>query len=379
MADLVVFGEDWGALPSSTQHLIRHLLPKHRVIWVNSIGLRSPQLNIRDAKRLLQKAWAIISGTRKTTTSQITDNTPHIIHPIALPFYRNQFVRRINRWLLSALIKKGMTQHRMSNVILWISLPTAVDMVGSLQEQSVIYYCGDDFGALDNVDHQLAETLEAELIPKANLIITASEKLAGKFPTHKTVTLPHGVDYELFASPHTPAADIPQQALVTGFYGSISSWLDIDLLVATAKALPQWQFVFIGRSKVDLTALKELPNTHFLGFKPHHELPSYVQHWDVALLPFRQNNQIEACNPLKLTEYLASGTAIAATRFPAVEPFDPFVAIQKDNEPFAETLLRAHSLKPQGALRQKLVINNTWQARSQELETLMEQQLHLNQ
>ena len=41
--DLIVFGEDWGARPSSTMHLISHLPGRNRVLWVNSIGLRRPR------------------------------------------------------------------------------------------------------------------------------------------------------------------------------------------------------------------------------------------------------------------------------------------------------------------------------------------------
>lgn len=51
--DLIVFGEDWGGLPSSTQHLVRHLAPSRRTLWVNSIGLRRPRMTATD----LGRAW----------------------------------------------------------------------------------------------------------------------------------------------------------------------------------------------------------------------------------------------------------------------------------------------------------------------------------
>lgn len=53
--DLIVFGEDWGALPSSTQHLINHLAKSHKVVWVNSIGLRRPKLSWHDVLRAWKK------------------------------------------------------------------------------------------------------------------------------------------------------------------------------------------------------------------------------------------------------------------------------------------------------------------------------------
>jgi len=41
--DLIVFGEDWGSHPSSTQHIVSHLAANRRVLWVNSLGLRRPK------------------------------------------------------------------------------------------------------------------------------------------------------------------------------------------------------------------------------------------------------------------------------------------------------------------------------------------------
>ncbi|MGI9485215.1 MAG: glycosyltransferase family 1 protein, partial [Geminicoccaceae bacterium] len=41
-ASLLMFGEDWHGLPSSTQHLARQFMTRRHVTWVNSIGLRRP-------------------------------------------------------------------------------------------------------------------------------------------------------------------------------------------------------------------------------------------------------------------------------------------------------------------------------------------------
>ncbi len=48
MTDIVVFGEDFGGLPSSTQHIVKRLATSHRILWVNSIGLRQPRLTAKD-------------------------------------------------------------------------------------------------------------------------------------------------------------------------------------------------------------------------------------------------------------------------------------------------------------------------------------------
>ncbi len=65
MNDMIVFAEDFGGLPSSTQHIVRQLAKRHRVLWVNSIGLRQPMWSLKDAKRLLTKLFAIALQKRQ--------------------------------------------------------------------------------------------------------------------------------------------------------------------------------------------------------------------------------------------------------------------------------------------------------------------------
>ena len=42
---LLVFADDWGRHPSSCQHLIRHMLDRQDVWWVNTIGMRTPRFD----------------------------------------------------------------------------------------------------------------------------------------------------------------------------------------------------------------------------------------------------------------------------------------------------------------------------------------------
>src|SRR5207302_2031672 len=47
---LLVFADDWGRHPSSCQHLVRHLLPRREVVWVNTI-MRPPRLDLATLRR----------------------------------------------------------------------------------------------------------------------------------------------------------------------------------------------------------------------------------------------------------------------------------------------------------------------------------------
>jgi len=365
-SDLVVFGEDWGGLPSSTQHLIRHLSDSRKILWVNSIGLRKPRLNMADCGRALQKLTS--RGARDNRGPIMPGSGFTVLRPKTIPAPSTRLARFMAAALLQNQLLLAMKKAGLHQPILWISLPTASDLVGKLGEKAAVYYCGDDFSALAGVDHLTVAAREGELQDKADLIITASEQLAERFPAPKTRLLTHGVDYQLFSTPAPRAFDLPADGKpIAGFYGSISEWLDLELLEAVVKRMPHWNFVIIGKAVVDASALRGLPNVNFLGPRPHHELPRYSQHWNASLLPFRNNAQIQACNPLKLSEYLAAGQPVVSTPFPALKPFRSLISVVDSVDSMVEALEASVSLSGDGGFQEKsrsLVSSQSWQSRA---------------
>ncbi|MEL3918229.1 glycosyltransferase [Aeromonas enteropelogenes] len=384
---LVVLGEDWGQHPSSTQHLIKRLLPDYRVLWVNSIGLRRPRLNVRDLGRLGRKLGAVLRRPAKGKSQAPAIQSgpvPQVMPPLALPLPGSRLAGRINGHWLAAQIRRQLPE--LDQPLLWISLPSAVDLVGKLDERAVIYYCGDDFSALAGVDHEAIARCEARLVEKADLILAASPALASRFPPHKTRLLSHGVDIGLFMPPQPRPADLPSGRPIAGFYGSLSDWIDVPLLAETARALPHWDLVLIGPRQTDLSPLAGLPNVHLLGPRPHHTLAAYAQHWQVSLLPFVDNAQIRACNPLKLREYLATGRPVVSTDFPALDGYRALVHLPRPGDSLAQAIQRAALDAPNPgwfqryeweeltrhegkAQRQQAVAQQSWDHRADELKS----------
>ena len=366
LSDLVVFGEDWGGLPSSTQHVMRHLSDSRKILWVNSIGLRKPRLNIADCGRALQKLTS--RNERRHRDPTIPGPGFTVLSPKTIPAPATRLARFIAAALLQNQILRAMKKTGLHKPILWMSLPTASDLVGKLGEKGAVYYCGDDFSALAGVDHLTVATREGELQHKADLIIAASERLAERFPAPKTRLLTHGVDYQLFSSSAPRACDLPDDGKpIAGFYGSISEWLDLALLEQVVKRMPHWNFVLIGKAVVDTSALSCLPNVHLLGPRQHHELPRYSQHWNASLLPFRDNAQIRACNPLKLSEYLAAGKPVVSTPFPALNPFRSLISVADSVDSMVEALEASVSLAGDDRFQtqsRSLVSSESWQSRA---------------
>ncbi len=377
MRDLIVFGEDFGGLPSSTQHLIKNMSANRKVLWVNSIGLRQPQLNGHDLKRVWSKLTAISNPTT-TSTKRFCNVKPdhfHTVNLMTIPAPQGQLARYIAKKAMAAQIQKQIERYGLEKPIVWTSLPTAADVCEELDHSGIVYYCGDDFSALAGVDHETVAIHEEKLVDQADLIVTVSETLTDKFPNTKTLLLPHGVDYDLFSQTTKPACDFPcpianPDSPTAGFYGSLSEWLDYSLIEKIASEQRHWQFIFIGPSAYRKNPLPNLDNIHYLGPREHAALPSYSQHWDVSLLPFRTNAQIQACNPLKLLEYFAAGSPIVATRFPALEKYSQYLHLVNTAEQFSQALSSALSATPVPAT---LVEDQSWRAKAQHLDRLLEQ------
>jgi len=365
--EIIVFGEDWGAHPSSTQHLIKRLMPHHQIMWMNSLGLRRPKFTARDAKRAYRKLKNMFCKKQKGRDGLVTGDYPPIIHPRALSWPGNPLVGRLNRVLLGRQIDQIIRDHNFDMPIFWASMPSAIDAIDNYPNHKVVYYVGDDFRALAGVDHRPVEAMEARLADRADLIIVASTALQNRFPAEKTILIEHGVDYDLFATDAPRALDLPDHPHIAGFYGSIHDWIDLDLIAQAVQGCPEWEFVFVGDIHVDVTALKSIKNIHFLGARAHSDLPKYAQHWTVSLLPFKDCEQIRACNPLKLREYLSAGRSVVTTEFPAMQPYRDHVHVMHDAQNLIEIL---NNFQGQSLPRVPLEVmqNETWDHKARGVE-----------
>lgn len=379
MTCIIVFAEDWQGHPSSSQHIVRQLTTRHQVVWVNSIGLRSPRLNWRDLGRLWHKACALLQQQVQKASAAQTNQPVAVIAPRCLPFHQFSLLRAINRYLLCRQIERRLADCGISAAeprVLWLALPSAVCMVGALSEKQVIYYCGDDFSALAGVDHHPISQLEQQLAERADVIFCASEKLQAKFAPAKTRLLPHGVDVELFSQIAHRPKNLPVGRPIAGFYGLLADWLDVELLAALAEKSPEWDFVLIGRVATNVQLLQNLSNVYFIAEMPHQQLVQYACHFQALLMPFCHCQQIEFCNPLKLREYLAIGAPVLSIEFPALQPYSHQVLCCDELADWIANLQQIAQWTEEQRLdyqqqSRALVGADSWQARARQVEAWM--------
>jgi glycosyltransferase involved in cell wall biosynthesis len=319
--DLVVFSNDWDGDPLSKVHIMRILARDNRVLWVNSIGNRAPKANAHDLQRIWRKLSSFTEGIREVEPNLF------VLAPLAIPFYGSEVVRSTNRELLRLQVKRAMRKLHFKRPISWSFLPASAPVSGTLGEEFVVYHCVDEFSAFSDTNGRHIAELEERLLRKADLVITSAERLRenkAKVNPH-TVVVRHGVDFQHFVKTCDQATEIPEDIAklprpIIGFFGLMADWVDQEALISTAKVHPEGSVVVIGKvaPDCDVSAMKAVPNIHFLGRKPYASLPGYCRAFDVALMPFMVNELSLNANPLKVREYLAAGLPVVSTDIPEV-------------------------------------------------------------
>lgn len=204
--------------------------------------------------------------------------------------------------------------------ILWLDDPSMVRNVDKYHPHLVVY------DALDQPAEEFAGWAPylSDLRKKADVIFATSRKLYEENKKeHPNVHLcPNGVDFNHFSNArygHLPVPpDIRDRGRpLVGYVGAVASWLDWELIDYITGANPQLSFIFVG-PLCNIAPPFTKPNLHFLGYRDYRVLPSYVQCFDVCLIPFRLTSMTEGCNPIKMYEYLSAGKPVVSTPLPEV-------------------------------------------------------------
>ncbi len=220
---------------------------------------------------------------------------------------------------LRRLLDETMVALGIHDPVLWFYTPQAMGFAGHLAARTVVYDCMDELSAFKGADTALPAQ-ERALLARADLVFTGGASLyEAKRPLHRRVHLfQSGVDTAHFAPARMALPEPDDQVAIphprSGFYGVLDERLDLSLLAALADLRPGMQFVLLGPlAKLDWTDLPQRPNLHYLGPKAYGDLPAYVAHWDVALMPFALNESTRFISPTKTPEYLAAGRPVVST------------------------------------------------------------------
>jgi len=360
-------GEDWWYHNRGhiDMQLMKRFAKTGSVIYVNSIVMQklNPGQGVKLLKKIIRKTKSILTGCRKI------DRNFWVYSPVSLPLHHIRWAGKLNEMLLRFQILRLTNRLQMHNPVIWVACPPACDTAIGITKSKIVYQRTDYYERFPNVDSQLIEACDRKLKANADLTIFVNaglyNKEAGQCKT--PLYLDHGVDYELFASaendPAVPSDIAGIKHPIVGWFGEISDHtVNIELIRELAQILSDMSFVLIGNQSANYDGLAGRKNLRLLGRKPYEQIPHYGKFFDVAIMPFRQIQWIQMCNPIKLKEYLALGKPIVSTPFSELQKYSDLVYQAQTAADFAGCIRKAIQQDSSDliAARRKKVATASW-------------------
>jgi glycosyltransferase involved in cell wall biosynthesis len=378
--DLVCVGfADWDAeLPTNQHHLMGRLAQRNRVLFVESLGLRRPQLAGRDARRILRRLRRGLAKPRER-------GGVHVLSPLVIPLHGQAALRRLNAWLLRLQVRRASRRLGMQRPILWGYVPQAEQLIPALEPQLVVYHCVDDIAAQKGVDAEAFRAAEERFARAADLVIASARSLAerlGRIAAAPVLYAPNVADTPLFSTALEPGPEdagiepLARPRIV--FHGAlVATKLDLGLIAGLARLRPDWSIALIGPRGLgdpgtDLSAIEGIANVHELGPRAHDELPAVLRGAAAGIIPYAINPLTSSVFPMKVYEYLAAGLPVVTTPLPALEDVED-VVIAGDAEAMAAALDRelAADTPALRAERSRRAASHSWDARIAEIEAAL--------
>jgi uncharacterized SAM-binding protein YcdF (DUF218 family) len=356
----------------------------NRVLYIENTGVRPP--TVRDLPRLKKRILSWKKGLKGFR--QLSDNL-HIYSPILLPFPYSRIARFFNRYFLIGPLKRWIRAAGFYEPIVWTFLPTltALGIIDNIPDRRLlVYYCIADFEELVKTAKKIRNS-EKRLIGSCDLVFAQGETLQEKCrkQNENVFISPFGVNTEVFEEfQANQLKEAPQDIKdinrpIVGYVGGVHRHIDFSLLKLLAQNRPDWSIVLVGPVQTDTGELPELPNVFILGERKFSQLPSYINEFDVCIIPYRYSGFTDTVYPTKLNEYHMLGKPVVSTALPEVIKFNRennnLVTLAKTPEEFVQGVQKALSDNNQALsdLRKQSARKNSWQVRIEKMSALMEE------
>ncbi|MCX6185652.1 MAG: glycosyltransferase [Bacteroidetes bacterium] len=395
--DIIILGATrWDfKLSSSTFSIAKTLAQKNRVFYIERpFSLKDvvthwnkPQFNYRKKAVLFGKnIYKKIEFGRGSLTSV----TSKFIFPINFLdsgiLYDN--LAKYNNKILSNTLKKIIDDNKIKNYIYLNSFyPYQLRKIPShiLQPLTSIYRSVDDISQ-ENYIARHGVDAEKQSVKEFDIITASSSELCNKLSTYgKDIHLiPNAGEFELFHSALINDFEKPKEMLhlkgkTVIFIGNLNDLrADFNLLVTCVTHYPDVNFIIVGPyDKVDYKKFKleQYKNLIFTKEKDFHELPHYLKHSNVAIIPFLKNKLTKSIYPLKVNEYLGAGMPVVSTNFSKdVESFNGLIYVANSDEEFVKLLGVALAELNENKLNERVQFakENNWESRIEMIWNLIE-------
>ena len=257
---------------------------------------------------------------------------------------------------------------RLTRPTLWINDVTYAPLIESTDWPSV-YDVTDDWLAAPFPRRELdrLERLERLALMSAGEVTVCSRMLAeSRGATRRVTLIPNAVDADHFRRPRPRPNDLPTGRSAV-YVGTLhESRFDVELVLELARSLPSLGLVFVGPDSLSDDTRRRLatePNIKLLGARPYEDVPAYLQHADVIVVPHLVNEFTRSLDPIKAYECLAVATPTVATPVAGFEQLRGHVTVAP-----AETFVHAVETTLAGRSAEPSVAPPSWHERIVEFE-----------
>lgn len=242
-----------------------------------------------------------------------------------------------------------------------------------MDAKSWVYRATDDYSHMSRgAGKKSIQILEQKVCNFSNHVLVTSEPLQIVFKERygiEATILRNGVDASHFATQFDQPQEYNSIAKPIILYvGSLDERFDLKLLIKTAKRSPKLQFVIIGPESKERIP-EEIQNITALGPKPYEQIPAFMQHADIGILPLKMTEANHARSPMKIYEYGMCGLPVVSTPLRELKNRnEKFIIFAEDPEQFGHQIREAlKQKKTLRAIAQRSSKNHSWESITEKL------------
>ena len=209
---------------------------------------------------------------------------------------------------------------RLGAPLLWVNDPAGATLA-RISSWPSLYDITDDWLAARRPPAQHAKLLADEdfLMATCHTVVVCSESLARtKGSVRPVLLVPNAVDVDAFRRPRPRPRDLPPGRIAL-YVGTVhTDRVDLRLCARLGEELRSaglGTFVLIGPALLsdrDAATLRDA-GVELLGPRPYADVPAYLQHADVLVVPHVVDAFTDSLDPIKLYEYQAVARPVVST------------------------------------------------------------------
>ena len=329
-----------------------------KILYIETMGLRAPEVKRKiDISQILKRLNRItcllcrgnqVNSSINILSSQVIPNT-----------FRNKHIGLINLKILKLSIKTYLGSKRIKKTIILTYRLYMMEIAKCPKIESMKYDCGGKIAAGPGVDRKKFGNKKEKLKKERKVIFVKIRnfKLEGFKKLDNVDYLPNMVDNKHFSKARN--RDIPETFLNIKTPKLIcrnillTFRINYELVEEISMNKQGWNIVLKGTEREGkaneiVKRLIRRANVNALGYRSYQELPIYLQHMGIALLPLLIDKNANNMFQLNILGHITTGLKVDSTEIIFAIKRNKEISTNSENE---DNVNKAGKLLREGELR----------------------------